>query len=940
MEAIALIKCDFLRPVPTVVHAVQNDKDARKIRMQLSSGGTLFDPTGLTIAIRFRKPDGTGGFYTSLKDEETDEETLAYTVEADKSLTIILAEQVLTVPGPVLLEVNFYSGSGQKLTTLAITVMVAPSVLTDAQIVSEDYYNVLTAQIAEFAEAYSTGMAELAAFVGAPRTAATVAGMTDHDHIYVYTGSETGYTWGCWYYWDGSAWTYGGVYETPSITPDTTLTHAGMAADAEATGNAISAVKTELQIFEASAEVVPTEFASGKIGATGGTGTDNTRIRSKASAAGMKKIRAGDYWFCDESYKIQIFIYTGAGMTTNTFVARLSSTFKNGLLQIPLQYVGKYSSVCIQKVGSTSSDISADVETINQHVYLCSAAKVSDEAVRIATQTLTDTQKSTARSNIGAAASDAAVQITAQTFTETEKGIARSNIGAADVDTVTKLVQWAGIEQDISSRFSFTDGKRISYSTGEQQGDSGVGLSASGFVNIEGFDRIRLTVLFQPSKTQNGLAFYSDASAASYLSGKRVPYDPDLSTSTYKVMEYDIPSGAKYVRTTWYATTSAQYATPFSCEAIVDGASTDKSTELPDYYFEDDYLPDRVAAINANRLTMGRNSFEFVWFTDLHVYNNSLDRTRNAMNSVKLCQYIAQWAGIDTVYCGGDLVDNGNVATTKEDCMEILGGVRAYLDPIWDHVYPIIGNHEWNNPSGNKDTEQLPLTPIRLLLTQDAEKRSTRAVFDDNGTSRVSAYGSYIIDDPVKQIRTLFLGCSDSAIFTLPEYKWLGKVLESTPQGWSLLVMSHIGVTNTVGSSGPVNDNFERFTEMLDAAKAADNDYTLTWTVDQTTYSAGPFDFSNFADVTIIGVICGHNHQDKDYTTTGGIHVISTTCDRGPKSNSSADFIAARAFGTVKEQALDVCQVDITNGKLYMTRIGGSWDGAAALQNPDREFSF
>lgn len=80
-------------------------------------------------------------------------------------------------------------------------------------------------------------------FPGTPTAAATVADMTDHGKTYVYVGSETGYTAGDWYYWDGSAWTSGGPFQATSIITDTTLAVAGEAADAKATGDAIAAAK-------------------------------------------------------------------------------------------------------------------------------------------------------------------------------------------------------------------------------------------------------------------------------------------------------------------------------------------------------------------------------------------------------------------------------------------------------------------------------------------------------------------------------------------------------------------------------------------------------------------------------------------------------------------------------------------------------------------------
>lgn len=80
---------------------------------------------------------------------------------------------------------------------------------------------------------------------GSPLAASTVAGMTDTTKIYVYTGSETGYTAGNWYYWNGSAWESGGVYNAVALQTDTTLTVSGAAADSKATGDRFGQVDTE-----------------------------------------------------------------------------------------------------------------------------------------------------------------------------------------------------------------------------------------------------------------------------------------------------------------------------------------------------------------------------------------------------------------------------------------------------------------------------------------------------------------------------------------------------------------------------------------------------------------------------------------------------------------------------------------------------------------------
>lgn len=88
---------------------------------------------------------------------------------------------------------------------------------------------------------------ELEAMIGSPLVASTVSDMVDEDRVYVYVGSEAGYTNGNWYYFDGEAWTSGGVYNSTAFVTDSTLTVAGMAADAKATGDQVSAIKEDLQ---------------------------------------------------------------------------------------------------------------------------------------------------------------------------------------------------------------------------------------------------------------------------------------------------------------------------------------------------------------------------------------------------------------------------------------------------------------------------------------------------------------------------------------------------------------------------------------------------------------------------------------------------------------------------------------------------------------------
>lgn len=148
MEATKQISLDILAVgIPPAVEAKQNDT-ARVIAASLYAGGNVFDvPVGAIAVFRYRKPDGTAGFYDALPDD-----TPAISIERNV-VTILLVEQVLTVPGDVQCEINLYNTAGEKLTTFTFCLRVQASVLTDAEIISSDYFNVLSEKVSQALQA-------------------------------------------------------------------------------------------------------------------------------------------------------------------------------------------------------------------------------------------------------------------------------------------------------------------------------------------------------------------------------------------------------------------------------------------------------------------------------------------------------------------------------------------------------------------------------------------------------------------------------------------------------------------------------------------------------------------------------------------------------------------------------------------------------------------
>lgn len=148
MEIIQKVDLNLsFRGIPPKIIMVQGDSNTRIIQAQLWDGANPYTiPTGSAVMMRFRKPDGTGGLYDKTEGGQS-------VTVSGSTVTVPVATQMLTVAGVVMAEVDIYAAgedaaSAQNLASFAFLVEVAPSVYPDAEIISSDYYSVLTAEIA------------------------------------------------------------------------------------------------------------------------------------------------------------------------------------------------------------------------------------------------------------------------------------------------------------------------------------------------------------------------------------------------------------------------------------------------------------------------------------------------------------------------------------------------------------------------------------------------------------------------------------------------------------------------------------------------------------------------------------------------------------------------------------------------------------------------
>lgn len=166
---------------------------------------------------------------------------------AGNKVTIDLTEQTLAETGIVKCQLDLRKGS-QKVQSFIFNITVTESLMAQSEYLSSNEYRVID-DLAGEVEDNKNKIAELddkkanKDDYGSPLTASTVSAMTDKKKVYVYTGSESGYTAGNWYSWNGTAWVPGGVYNSAAIQTDKTLTQSDKAADSAIVGQQIGELK-------------------------------------------------------------------------------------------------------------------------------------------------------------------------------------------------------------------------------------------------------------------------------------------------------------------------------------------------------------------------------------------------------------------------------------------------------------------------------------------------------------------------------------------------------------------------------------------------------------------------------------------------------------------------------------------------------------------------
>lgn len=248
------------------------------------------------------------------------------------------------------------------------------------------------------AKAAGDAINNLRGAVGSPLVAATAASMTNTNKVYVYTGSETGYTNGNWYYHDGTSWVSGGVYNSVAVDLDTTLTISGKASDSKSVGDAIGELKENLDENIADLKTT-TQQAINRL-PIGYWDRGNIHLNTGKPVHDVTN-RICTNKYVSFNYEIKLSTASGFRVAVNYIDNGAVSSQKGWVTEYTIPASQTFVLVIARVNGSENSTEVADYNVFSSALTISSAYDTSH--VLYKAQPLTDEQKSVARSNIDAA---------------------------------------------------------------------------------------------------------------------------------------------------------------------------------------------------------------------------------------------------------------------------------------------------------------------------------------------------------------------------------------------------------------------------------------------------------------------------------------------------------------------------------------------------------
>jgi hypothetical protein len=321
-------------------------------------------------------------------------------------------------------------------------------------------------------------------------------------------------------------------------------------------------------------------------------------------------------------------------------------------------------------------------------------------------------------------------------------------------------------------------------------------------------------------------------------------------------------------------------------EIISSLADPSEAIVIPSYWKS--YLAAKVIEIDNALVTAGNDKSAFLWYTDAHW-------ATNYKQSPMLLKYLSRNTNINKTFFGGDVA------------VEASGEINSLIE--WQNMIKSIPNH--HSVIGNHDNHvsELPTAAERADFFFNPELTGDMV----RGTDATNGKMYYYIDNYIENTRYICLSTGRMYTWT-DEVQWCINALNSTPENWHIVIISHLWIDNDYEASPVVpKDSPEEYTQiylnLFDAYNSRESGVTSMHSIN--------YNFSE-AKAKVEFIIGGHVHQDYDFTTAKEIPVILTESDAWQER----DDISVATKGTTTENCVYAIVADYSTKKVKVINIG------------------
>ena len=311
-----------------------------------------------------------------------------------------------------------------------------------------------------------------------------------------------------------------------------------------------------------------------------------------------------------------------------------------------------------------------------------------------------------------------------------------------------------------------------------------------------------------------------------------------------------------------------------SCDVLPEEVAV---SDIPDYYFTDQYLDNRVELINETIKGCSGNYDAFFWITDMH-----WEPDLNTRKSPILIKYLASKTGIKKVLNGGD---TGN---SQVICKNAICQLRDAIGS--NSVYSVTGNHEMYDATKYELPFERVADELRGHNSDIVYGDKNNTCFykdDDKDKTRIIGLASF----------GLYLNGKYESCYTEEQLSWFRNTALSVDPDWTIIVFTHslyaVDITSNKLYKSPIGAN--QFIDAIDNYKG---------------------------NGTIACVLMGHSHRDRIHVGSSNVPFIISACDRFVPYNG--DINVERVPGTKSEQHFEVVVIDKGSRKINMISIGAN----------------